>query len=118
MNRRKSSNGFSLVVIEDTSEKKAVGFCYEYAIVKYGSDAEHLKKELLEASKGYYNAVVKSKSSPNLLNRSDELPAEFKQVYKFILAQTKNRKVLEKEVPRKYKNAFAAGNAYLVPACA
>ncbi|HEY5267937.1 MAG TPA: hypothetical protein VII94_02290 [Candidatus Saccharimonadales bacterium] len=106
----------NMVFIRDPIKDEFIGFCYEFAIVKYGDDLFDLKNDLIEASKGYLEAVSKIKASDKLLNMSDKLPSEFRDLYKVMRFEGKT-KLRSDRLPKQFSNSYKVGNAFLVPAC-
>lgn len=108
----------NLVIVKLSSGDEYLGFCPEFAIVKYADEFEGLKEDLLEAAKGYVDAVDSNKLSDELLNRYDELPDDLKEVYQLIKERVAQRPIRRKmKISKMYKNAINSGDALLVPAC-
>ena len=116
MNSHKEGE-ISLVIMHDPSKEEFVGFCYEFAIVKYGDDLLQLKKDLIEASRGYLATAHKTQVSATLLNRSTELPKDFQLLYDAITRHERHTQKNQPKLSKKIATAFRTGDAFLVPAC-
>ena len=80
----KEQGQFSLVIFKTPRAKEYVGFCYELAIVLSNEDERILRKELLDAVKGYVEAIGSSNLSNKLLNKHRLLPEEYQSMYKYL----------------------------------
>lgn len=107
----------SIVILRDPDRDEFVGFIYEFAIVKYGNDVLELKNDLVEAAKGYVEAVRKTEVSEKLFDRSDELPQDLQSVYRVITNKMYKENKPRIKTPKSFADALNVGDAFLVPAC-
>ncbi len=112
----KERGQFTLVIFKTPKNKEYVGFCYELAIVLSDKNQERLRKDLLEAVKGYVETVRENNLSNKLLNRHKMLPSEYRQLYEF-LEKSLNKKRVRRELPEEYREAVYSGHANLAVAC-
>jgi|SRR5665647_656668 len=112
----KQSGQVSLLILHNQRTNTYLGICYEFAIVLEGTDEEQLTQDLVEAAQGYVDAVNVENLSDTLFDKSDMLPAEYKQLYDEFYAR-----MLEKKTTRKlsdeYEEAIQTGRAQLAMAC-
>ncbi len=108
-------NGQVSLLIMDTGNNNYLGICYEFAIVLEGDDIDILKQDLLDSARGYVAAVNKESLPNELLDKSDMLPKEFKQLFDEVESRFVDRKV-NRKLSQKYEDAIQAGRTQLVPA--
>lgn len=67
MNNNKNSGNLNFIIYQDQETKEYCGLCIELGIYDSSDNLESLKKNLIDASKGYVHSVMKDKLSDELL---------------------------------------------------
>jgi hypothetical protein len=112
----KDKGQVSILMFEDPKAKRHLGIVYEFAIVLEGEDSEQLRIDLVEAAKGYIDAVRSGNLPDYLLDKSGQLPKEYKQLFE----ETEKRFVEKKSSKRlsdEYEDAFKNARINLSMAC-
>lgn len=107
----------SILIVEAKDKSHFLGICYDLAIVLEGDDEDTLVQDMIEAAKGYVQTVRENKMPIELLNKSEMLPSEYKQLYEEFIDRIATKKA-PKKLPKKYEDAFQTGRARLTLACA
>lgn len=116
MNMNTKTHGqISILLLENKKTNTYLGICYEFAIVLENKNKDRLVNDLIDASRGYV-LTANAYSLPNeLLEKSNMLPDEYKQLfdeYKHRVFQKKPKLKLSPE----YEDAIKTGRAQLTTA--
>ncbi|HVC35914.1 MAG TPA: hypothetical protein VNE40_00505 [Candidatus Dormibacteraeota bacterium] len=103
------------ILILETSTKY-IGICYEFAIVLENKNENKLINDLIKASQGYVAAVKHNNLPDNLLDKSDMLEEEYKELFKELENRIASRKS-GKKLSDEYEEAMQTGRAHLTLAC-